>query len=225
MNTNDLPIQTYSDLPVETAPDSIEAPPSAISEEQADQIAGLVGRNWGLLLGFGIILGGLGVAVMVWPEATIGVVAVLLGIALLVSGIFSVIGALTRSDHATPLRLLSGISGALSILLGVLAFSGITEAVTILTLMIGFGWMVRGIGELVVGISAKGAPGRGLTIAAGALGIVAGAVVLLWPSITLLALAYVSGIWLVLLGILQIVLAFRLRKVTSAADLQQALNA
>jgi len=204
---------------------AVEVIAAGPTPEQADQIAGAVGRNWGVLLGFGIILAGLGTAVMVWPQATIGVIAILLGVALLIGGLFSLIAAVTRSDHPTSLRVLSGVSGVLSIVLGGFALSGITKAVTILALMIGFGWIVRGIGDLVLGFGAKGARGRGLTIAAGAIGVAAGIVLLVWPSITLLALAYVSGILLILLGILQIVMAIRVRSVTTAADLEALLTA
>lgn len=193
------------------------------SDQQADQVAGTVGRNWGILLGLGIILTGLGVAVLVWPQATIGVLAVLLGIALLVSGIFGVIGAITRGDHPTSLRVLGGISGVLSIVLGGIALMGITEAVTILALMVGFGWIVRGIAELAAGISAKGQPGRGLLITVGILGLFAGVAVLVWPSITLVALAYVTGISIILFGILQMLLAFRVRNVRTAEDLQHVI--
>ena len=194
-------------------------------EEQADQIAGALGRNWGVLLGLGIILAGLGVAVMVWPEVTIGIIAILLGIALLISGLFSVIAAFTRGDQPTGVRVLGGLFGAVSIILGGIALSGMTEAVWILALMIGFGWIVRGISDLALGIGSQGKRGRGLTITAGIIGIIAGTVVLVWPSITLLALAYISGIWLILLGVLQVVLAFRVRKVATADDLRDVVAA
>jgi len=194
-------------------------------QEQADQIAGAVGRNWGVLLSLGLLMGALGVAVMVWPQATIGVIAVLLGIALLISGVFSLIAGITRKDQPTSLRALAVISGVLSLGLGIFALSGLTEAVTLLALMIGFGWIVRGIGDLMLGIGSKGMRGRGLTITAGVIGVIAGIVVLAWPGITLLALAYVSGIWLIVLGILQIVMAFRIRKVANAADLQEVIKA
>lgn len=238
MTSNDVPTSTPTDTPIGAGTDVagtdspaelqvlLGAPGTAgFSEEQANQIAGALGRNWGLLIGFGIVLSGLGIAMLAWPEATIGVLAALLGVALLISGIFSVIGGLTRSDHPTSIRILGGVSGVLSILLGVFALSGITTAVTILALMVGFGWIVRGIGDLAAGIGSKGQRGRGITIAAGILGIIAGAVVLVWPSITLVVLAYVGGIWLILMGLLQMVLAFRLRKVNTAQDLQQALGA
>ena len=200
-----------------------EVSTATITDQQADQVAGAVGRNWGILLALGLILSGLGVAVLVWPEATIGVLAVLLGIALLVSGIFGLIGAITRGDHPTSIRVLGAVSGVLSIVLGGIALMGITNAVTVLALMVGFGWIVRGIAELAAGISAKGQPGRGLLIAVGVLGLLAGIAVLVWPSITLLALAYVTGFTFILFGILQMVMAFRLRNVRTAQDLQQVI--
>ena len=93
-----------------------------------------------------------------------------------------------------------------------------------MALLIGFGWIFSGVTDLVVGLSAKGMPGRGLAITGGILGIIAGTVVVLWPGKTLLVLALIGGLALVVLGIVQVILAIRLRKVASAADLQQVVN-
>ena len=208
--------------PEEVAVGEIVVTPSESAE--ADAFAAEVGKNWGMVLSVGLVLIGFGVAVMVWPQATVGIIALLLGIALIVSGLFSVVGSFTRPDRTTGTRVLLGISGVLSIVLGALALSGITEAIWILALMIGFGWIFSGITDLVLGFSAKGAPGRGLAIAGGILGIIAGAVVILWPAKTLLVLAWIGGLALVVLGLVQVILALRLRKVSSAADLQQVVN-
>ena len=77
----------------------------------------------------------------------------------------------------------------------------------------------------MTGISAKGVPGRGLVITTGVLGILAGGAVLLWPGITLTALAWVSGLWLLLLGLVQMFAAFRLRKVSRTVIAQAAVAA
>jgi len=230
MSTNEV------SAPIPNVPDEASAPAPQVGEVEAvvivtdgaspaDQLAGALGRNWGILLALGIILTGIGAAVLIWPHASIGIIAVLLGIALLVSGIFSIVTAFTRSDHPTGLRVLGGITGVMSLVLGLFALSGITEAVWILALMVGFGWIVRGIAELAVGIGAKGKQGRGLAIAAGILAILAGGAVLFWPSITLVVLAYINGIALILLGIMQMVMAFRVRTVNTAQDLEQVLQA
>ncbi len=46
----------------------------------------------------------------------------------------------------------------------------------------------------------------------GALSLIAGIVVLAWPAITLNALVWVTGLWLVFLGIVEVFGSFQLRK-------------
>jgi uncharacterized membrane protein HdeD (DUF308 family) len=171
-----------------------------------------LGKNWGLFLTFGVISVLLGIAMMAWPQITVGIIAILLGAWLLISGVFSLISSFARSDADTAARVMMGIVGVLSILLGVLCFRSIFQAVEILALFVGIGWLMRGIFDLVNGVSAKGQAGRGLTIFLGILGIVAGVVVLIWPGITLVALAWVGGVWLVILGIVWIIGSFQLKK-------------
>jgi uncharacterized membrane protein HdeD (DUF308 family) len=49
------------------------------------------------------------------------------------------------------------------------------------------------------------------------LGVLAGVVVLVYPGISLVTLAVVLGFWLLAFGVMEIVLAFRLRSVGRAA--------
>jgi uncharacterized membrane protein HdeD (DUF308 family) len=51
----------------------------------------------------------------------------------------------------------------------------------------------------------------------GLLSVLAGVVVLVYPAISLATLAVVLGFWLVVFGIMEIVLAFRLRSLGHAA--------
>jgi len=176
------------------------------------EVLGRMGKHWGLFLFFGIISVLLGIAMMVWPQITVGIIAILLGAWLLVSGVFSLVSSFATADADTASRVMMGIVGVLSILLGVLCFRSIYQAVEILALFVGIGWLMRGIFDLVAGIQAKGQQGRGLTIFLGVLGIIAGFVVLLWPGITLTVLAWVSGVWLVLAGIIWIFGSFQLKK-------------
>ncbi len=170
-------------------------------------------KHWGILLTFGILTAGLGAAIIAWPDKTVAVVAVLLGFSLLISGIFSLVASFTQPDRTTGSRVLMAISGVLSVALGFLAFQGVTQAVTILVIIVGLGWLMRGILELVAGISAKGVPGRGLVIAGGVISIAAGGAILLWPSATLTVIAWIVGFTLVAIGIVQMIAAFQLRSI------------
>ena len=178
---------------------------------QVDDIVATA-KHWGVLLTFGILTGGLGVAMIVWPEKTVAVAAVLLGISLLISGVFGLVASFTQPDRSAGARVLTAISGAISIALGLIAFRGITQAIAILVIVVGIGWVMRGIIEVVAGIQApKGMPGRGLTITSGVIGLAAGAAILLWPSITLTALVWIVGLTLILIGLVEIFGAFQLR--------------
>jgi len=169
-------------------------------------------KHWGVLLAFGILTGGLGAAMIIWPDKTVAVAAVLFGISLLISGVFGLVASFTQPDRSTGSRVLMAISGAISIALGLIAFRGITQAIAILVILVGIGWVMRGIIELVAGIQApKGMPGRGLTITSGVIGLAAGAAILVWPSITLTVLVWIVALTLILIGLVEIVAAFQLR--------------
>ncbi len=196
---------------------SISTPaPGMLDDEQARALLGTIGKHWGVLLSFGVVTAGLGIAIMVWPQITVGVMALLLGISLLVTGVFSLVASFTQPDQQTATRVLAAISGVLSIALGVVAFRGISQATAILALIVGIGWLVRGTFDLVAGLSAPGTPGRGWVIAGGVLSIVAGLAVLLWPSITLTALAWLVGLWLLVIGLVQVISAFALRRAAAS---------
>jgi uncharacterized membrane protein HdeD (DUF308 family) len=190
------------------------------TEPDARVLVAALGRHWGILLGFGIVMAGLGIAVMAWPDKTIVVLAVLLGISLLVSGVFSIVAGFTQPDQQTSTRVLTVISGVLSIVLGFIAFQGVTQATVILAIVVGVGWLVRGMVDLVTGLGAKGVPGRGLVITTGALSLAAGVAVLVWPSVTLTALAWIGGLWLLLVGLVQVLAAFTLRSAAKRAAIE-----
>ncbi|MDZ7578588.1 MAG: HdeD family acid-resistance protein [Candidatus Nanopelagicales bacterium] len=186
-------------------------PEVAQAPSETEDLLERMGRNWWLFLVFGLVSLGVGVAVVVWPAVSVEVVAILLGAWLLVSGVFSLVASLAATGEVTSARVLAGVVGALSILLGVLCFRGIFQAIEILALFVGLGWLMRGIFELISSLQDREQAGRGLTILLAVLSIVAGIVVLVWPGMSLLALAWISGIWLVVLGVFQIVNAFRIK--------------
>ena len=80
-------------------------------------------RNWNVpwIGALGLIAVTLGVVVLVWPGPSILVAAVLFGLFLVLSGIIELVFALTL-DVSVGNRIMLLISGALSLILGVLAF-------------------------------------------------------------------------------------------------------
>lgn len=201
--------ETIPMSPVISTPASPQLDPDG---SDISEVLARMGKHWGLFLFFGIVSVLLGIAMMVWPQITVGIIAIFLGAWLLISGVFSLVSSFATPDADTASRVMMAIVGVLSILLGVLCFRSIYQAVDILALFVGIGWLMRGIIDLVGGIQAKGQQGRGLAIFLGILGIIAGFVVLLWPGITLTVLAWVSGLWLIVAGIIWIIGSFQLKK-------------
>jgi len=184
--------------------------------DAADVLAG-VGRHWGWVLAFGIITLLAGLLTLAWPGRTIVVVAVLFGIQLVVAGIFRFVAAFASDDESGGTRVLLALLGVLSFIVGLYALRHILITVAALALLLGIFWIVNGAVETFTALSHRGMQGRGWTIFMGLLSVVAGVVVLVYPAISLATLAIVLGFWLLVYGIMEIVLAFRLRSVGHAA--------
>jgi uncharacterized membrane protein HdeD (DUF308 family) len=179
--------------------------------DPADVVA-RVGRHWGWVLAFGIITLAVGVAALVWPGRTLVVVAVLFGIQLIVTGIFRFAAAFATDDVTGGTRVLLAVLGVLSLIIGLYAVRHILITLLALALLLGIFWVVSGAVELFTALSHRGMQSRGWTATMGILSILAGIVVLVYPSITLLVLAVVLGVWLLVFGAMQIFLAFQVRK-------------
>ena len=99
----------------------------------------------------------------------------------------------------------------IAVLFGIqLIVSGIFRFVAAL---LGIFWVVNGAIELFTALSHSGMPQRGWTAFMGVLSIIAGIIVLAYPGLTLLGLAVILGIWLVILGVMECMLAWRLRSI------------
>ncbi|HEY7859344.1 MAG TPA: HdeD family acid-resistance protein [Candidatus Nanopelagicales bacterium] len=170
-----------------------------------------MGRHWGLVLTFGILSVLVGLVALIWPGITFQVFAVFFGAWLFVSGIFQLVQSFA-GDASGGGRVLLAISGVCGIVLGLLCFRSAMHAAYILTLLIGIGWIIRGVMTFIAGISSAGAPGRGWTIFSGILLFIGGIVVLEWPINSAVTLAVVAGIFIILFGIMEIMGALRLRK-------------
>lgn len=117
--------------------------------------------------------------------------------------------------------MLNFISGVLSIILGVLAFRhfGQGYAILLLAIWIGIGFIFRGVTVLALAVGERELPGRGWAIFSGAISLLAGLVVLAYPFDSIVTLALVVGIWLIVLGALEVISGFGMRN-----DVKKAHN-
>lgn len=166
---------------------------------------------WKSTLAHGVLAVIVGVLLLVWPGISILVAAVLLGAYLLISGFTQVFSAFSR-HAADGSRVLLFISGAASLILAVLAFRHIGDAVLLLAIWIGVGFIFQGVATAVAGISDRGGSGRVWQIVSGVIAVIAGIVVMGWPFTSLASLALIAGIWLIISGIAEIVASFAIRR-------------
>ena len=180
--------------------------------QQGANVLAQLGRHWGWVLSFGIITLLAGIAVLVWPAATLVVIAVVFGIQLIVAGIFRFVAAFATEDAGGGARVLLALLGVLSVIIGLWAVRHTLVTLLALVLLLGIFWVVNGTIELFAALSHRGMPERGWTGAMGVLSILAGIVVLIYPGETLGVLTIILGIWLLAFGGMEIVTAFRLRR-------------
>ncbi|GAA1123450.1 MULTISPECIES: HdeD family acid-resistance protein [Streptomyces violaceusniger group] len=170
----------------------------------------LSNTTWQVLVTAGLVAIALGIMVLAWPGPSLVVIGVLFGAYLLISGIFQLAGAF-GSHVPRQLRVLSFVTGALSVLLGLLCFRGPAQSILLLALWIGFAWLIRGVMMTAMAISGEDMPARGWQMFLGALTILGGIILIVAPFGSITALTVVAGIWLLALGIIEIMHGIQLR--------------
>ncbi|MBW8800616.1 MAG: HdeD family acid-resistance protein [Streptomyces sp.] len=176
----------------------------------AGGMAALANMGWQILLTMGVATIALGVVALVWPGATLRVVGVIFGVYLLATGVFELAGAF--GAHVPGyLRVLHFLTGALSILLGLICFRGTLQSILLLALWIGFSWLLRGTLETAAAASAPDMPARGWHVAFGIIGSLAGIVMIVMPFASIGALTLVVGIMAIVVGLTEVVRAVRTR--------------
>jgi uncharacterized membrane protein HdeD (DUF308 family) len=181
----------------------------------------LLPHLWKSTLVSGILSLILGVLILAWPGRTILVAAIVFGVYLLITGAAQVFFAFSLHITAGG-RILLFISGAASLILAVLAFRHFGDdplvAILLLAIWIGVGFIFRGVATTIAGISDTGLPGRGWEIFMGVITLLAGIVVLASPFASLWVLALVVGIWLIVIGIVEIVSSFGIRRASKTVS-------
>ncbi|MFD3508844.1 HdeD family acid-resistance protein [Nocardia sp. NPDC058666] len=182
-------------------------------------LTALAKKTWQTILVTGLLAVVLGIIVLVWPGPSLLVAGVLFGIYMVVSGIFQLVAAFTHLP-STSFRVLSFISGVLSLIIGVFCFRDDLASIVLLGLWIGISWLFRGIAVLFAAISDSGVPGRGWQIFYGIVSALAGVVLIVWPISSIATLVWVVGIFLIVIGVMEIITAFGVRKDSHLLDQQ-----
>jgi uncharacterized membrane protein HdeD (DUF308 family) len=172
----------------------------------------LESKLWKFTVIWGVLTVVLGALILVWPGTSMLIASTLFGVYLLLSGFAGVAMAFTLPESA-GMRVLLFISGVLSVILALLCFRNFGDPypILLLSIWIGASFIVQGVSMVAVAISYKELPARGWYVVLGVLSVIAGVVVLVWPWDSIVVLTLVTGVWLVVMGIIEIVQGFQMR--------------
>jgi uncharacterized membrane protein HdeD (DUF308 family) len=171
-------------------------------------------NGWQATLMLGLVTLVFGVIVTAHPDDSVHVLVVLVGIAVIVSGLFHL---LRTFDRTAEHRIWLGVSGLVFIAIGLVLIRYLHLTVAIVALLVGLAWIVQGTAGVM---SAFSRPREGTLWWAvfGGISLIAGIVVVAVPEKSVTVLAVVVGVWLLVLGLLEVVAALVLQHAASSAD-------
>lgn len=172
----------------------------------------LMAESWQATVVLGALTLILGIIVSFHPAGSLNVLAVLLGILMILSGIFHLIRIFGPGEEH---RIWLGIAGLLFIVIGVVLIRHLHLTLALVGLFVGLTWVVQGVTALIGGIAGGAREGRAWWITFGAVSLIAGIVVTATPVSSLTVLAVLLGIWFIIMGIFEIIGGLMLRRMVS----------
>jgi uncharacterized membrane protein HdeD (DUF308 family) len=187
-----------------------EGPPD---DPEVDVPKDLLTAAWKLLLVRGVFGIVLGIVLVAWPQATIVVVMVLVGIWALIDGI----GLATQvfaQGASVGQRVFFGVMALIALVVALVAIFRPGTAASVVTWFLGIWLLVRGLFELVGAFSSTIAAPRWLLVLGALLDLVLGWLFVTNPGTAAVAVAWVIGLFAIAWGVVFVVLALAARSAT-----------
>jgi uncharacterized membrane protein HdeD (DUF308 family) len=167
---------------------------------------------WWLVLGYGVVTVLVGLLLVLWPDRTLTVLAVIVGVELLLTGMFRVVLAVTAPAFDVGMRALTAFSGMLALLAGLLCLRAPLQTLVFVGLLVGIWLVVNGFIDVFSAVVSRGSTDRVWDLAKGVLSVAAGCYLMLDPTVPLSALVVIMSAWLFGYGFITVVAALRLRR-------------
>lgn len=181
--------------------DELSLDPSTLSRSAIDAIRMGFGMGGGIALILGVVL-------LAWPDKSLAVIAIIIGVNFIAAAMVRLAIAIFVTGLGGGLRVLNVVVGILLLILGIVAIKNSVATGAILAILvvvvIGLGWILEGIITLV---ESGRAQSRGWAIVFGVVSVLAGVAVLTVPELSAMALVTLSGILLGIVGVVGIVRA------------------
>ncbi|MGV8911811.1 MAG: HdeD family acid-resistance protein [Rhodoglobus sp.] len=165
-----------------------------------DLLPGLLRVHRGQLMAVAVIGLVLGVIGLLFPGATLLTIAVLFGIYLIASGMYRITAAFVSNNLDSSMRWVTGSLGLLVVIAGILCLSNPFQSLVALALVIGIGWILEGIIDLVGGVRGTIQP-RWFGWVSGIVSMAAGVAMFVLPAAGIFSLVAIGAILMIAVSI------------------------
>lgn len=174
---------------------------------------------WWVLLIRGIVAIAFGIVALVWPHATVQVLIVVVGIFWIVDGIVSAVRAVQARKVVQSW--VWWLAGALvSVIAGVVLFAWPDLTALAFAYLMGFWAILVGILEIIGAFQVMANGGQWIgAMVAGALALLFGLILVIWPGSGITGLMWLVGIFALLFGVLFVIGAFQVRSAAKRAGI------
>jgi uncharacterized membrane protein HdeD (DUF308 family) len=152
-----------------------------------------------------------GVLLIAIPGRTLTLIAVLAGISLCLIGVVDIAGALLRGLTGAQ-RAATVAVGLLALAAGIVVMARPEGSLRVVVVAAGLYLVIWGLARIVLG---EAGVTRGASVVHGGIALIAGVVLLVWPDVTVGAMAIIYGIFLLALGVAEIYFAITRRNSTA----------
>jgi uncharacterized membrane protein HdeD (DUF308 family) len=168
------------------------------------------GHYWWIPLVAGVLSVIVGVVALAYPGPTLLAVGIIFGAYLAAWGTMIIVDSVSTHGEPTFARILGVIVGIIAVLTGLVLLVRPGESVVTAALVLGFWWTLSGVMQIVRGIAMS--EGRGWNLVLGAIGLIAGIIILAQPEIGLVTLVWIVGFGLIFQGMVEIAAGWGLRR-------------
>lgn len=189
---------------------------------ERDEMPGMALGRWaGLVLGAITLI--LGIILVFRPTHSLIAIAVLLGVVMMVSGVYHIARAIGGHEHQ---RVWRGLAGVLFFMVGLALIRHISLSIALIGLFVGIAWIIQGVSALVESFSGSRERSErretGWTVFFGIISLIAGIVVVSAPIASITTLTIFMGIWFIIMGIMEIIGSLIARRALSTQRTHEA---
>lgn len=178
----------------------------------------ILGRYWWAVVlrgAMGIVFG---LLALIWPDVTVLVLVVLFGAYALVDGVIALMAAIGGGRTSSGSRGWLAVEGVAGVVLGILTFVWPGVTALVLLWLIAAWALVTGVLEIMAAVRLRREIDNEWFLGiSGALSIVFGILLAVWPAAGALTLVVLIGIYAIIFGIVLVVLGLRLRSMRTTA--------